>query len=150
MSWYFAINKFFICLHFSAKYDFRKACRRILFSGFCKKLLNSFIPGKCLSFAGNTFFVWPPTSAAECLWRSLPFSLTTSFFIIIICSYSHRSGRMPSKYYFKNFVPIIFSCIDCPITFFSVSWRWCWRSPQQSHIYDFNIFGVINTFQIQS
>ena len=26
-----------------------------------KKLLNSFIPGKCLFFAENTFFVWPQT-----------------------------------------------------------------------------------------
>ena len=102
------INKSFIYLHLSAKYNFMKACRRILFSGFCKKLLNPFLPGKVFPLKGIHLIL--PT-----------FSVNYIISIIIICSNNHWSRKMSSKYCFKNFVPIIFQCVDCPIIFFFVS-----------------------------
>ena len=44
---------------------------------------------------------------------------------VVIYSYNYKSRAMTSQCYFENFVPIIFPCVDCPITFFSVSWSWC-------------------------
>ena len=76
------------------------------------------------------------------------FSVNCIISIIIIYNYNHSRKCLPSKYCFENFIPIIFRCVDCPITSFYVSWRRYWQSPQYSHIYDCNIFGAINTFQI--
>ena len=115
MSWQLVlsgkINLLFICLHLSAKCNFWEASKRILYSGFWKKLLNSFISGKCLSFAGNTFFLLTTD-----IWSRLTALLTLPTFyvnyiisMIIIYSYNHWSRMIPSKYCFENFAPIIFS-----------------------------------------
>ena len=44
-------------------------------------------------------------------------------FTLISYSYNHRSRRMPSKYCFEKFDPVIFPCVDCTIIIFSADWR---------------------------